>query len=64
MNWVKQADADAGKRRDVLSGAEREELARLRRENKQLRLERENLSKATARFAREAESNPKRSSHS
>jgi len=63
-NWVKQADADAGKRRDVLSSVERDELARLRRENKQLRLEREILSKATAWFAREAESNPKKSSGS
>lgn len=63
-NWVKQADADAGKRRDVLSSVERDELTRLRRENKQLRLEREILSKATAWFAREAESNPKKSSGS
>jgi len=63
-NWVKQADADAGKRRDVLSSVERDELTRLRRENKQLRLEREILSKATAWFAREAESSPKKSSGS
>ena len=40
--------ADAG-----LSAAEREELTRLRRENKQLRLERDILSRATAWFARE-----------
>jgi transposase len=40
--------ADAG-----LSAAEREELIRLRRENKQLRLERDILSRATAWFARE-----------
>jgi transposase len=40
--------ADAG-----LSAAEREELSRLRRENKQLRLERDILSRATAWFARE-----------
>jgi transposase len=34
--WVKQADIDAG-RRDGLTSAEREELAQLRRENRQLR---------------------------
>ena len=37
----------------TLSAAEREELTRLRRENKQLRLERDILSRATAWFARE-----------
>ena len=36
--WVKQADIDAG-RRDGLMTAEREELAQLRRENRQLREE-------------------------
>src|SRR3972149_8479812 len=50
-NWVKQADLDEGKRKDGLTTLEREELARLRRENKQLRLEREILSKAAAWFA-------------
>ena len=40
--------ADAG-----LSAAEREELTRLRRENKQLHMERDILSRATAWFARE-----------
>jgi len=44
-NWVKQADLDEGKRKDGLTTLEREELARLRRENKHLRLEREILSK-------------------
>ena len=38
-NWVNQADLDEGKRKDGLTTLEREELARLRRENKQLRLE-------------------------
>ena len=37
----------------ALTTAERDELARLRRENKQLRLERDILSKAAAWFARE-----------
>lgn len=55
-NWVKQAERDTGTRSDGLSSAEREELKRLRRENKQLRLEREILSKAAAWFARETPS--------
>jgi transposase len=47
-NWVKQADLDAGKRTDGLTTEEREELARLRREVKTLREEREILKKFTA----------------
>ena len=35
--WVRHADAEDGKRPDVITSAEREELARLRRENRQLR---------------------------
>ena len=42
-NWVKQAERDEGKRPDGLSTDEREELARLRRENQTLRMEREIL---------------------
>jgi len=49
--WVKQAERDAGRRTDVLSTAEKEELRRLRRENRQLRQERDILSKAAAWFA-------------
>lgn len=63
-NWVKQADRDEGHRRDGLTTAERQELARLRRENKRLRLEREILAKATAWFARETGSIPPESSSS
>jgi molybdate transport system regulatory protein len=37
-NWVAQADRDAGRRGDGLTTAEREELDRLRRENRRLRL--------------------------
>jgi len=43
-NWVAQADGDAGQRGDGLTSAEREELDRLRRENRQLKLERDILS--------------------
>ena len=50
-NWVKQAERDEGKRPDGLSSDEREELARLRRENQTLRMEREILKKAAAFFA-------------
>jgi transposase len=63
-NWVAQVDADAGKRDDVLTSAEREELRKLRRENKQLKLEREILAKATAWFARETNSIPDKDSNS
>jgi transposase len=63
-NWVAQAQADAGQRDDVLTSTEREELRRLRRENKQLKLEREILAKATAWFARETNSIPDKDSNS
>lgn len=52
-NWTAQADRDGGGRTDGLTTEDRTELSRLRRENRQLKLEREILSKAAAWFARE-----------
>src|ERR1700760_2613470 len=63
-NWVTVADRDEGRRADGLTTVEREELGRLRRENKQLRLEREILSKAAAWFARETKAVPSKDSDS
>jgi transposase len=63
-NWVAQSDRDDGRRDDGLTSVEREELRRLRRENKQLRIEREILAKAAAWFARETGSIPSKDSSS
>jgi len=63
-NWVKQADLDEGRRDDGFTTAEREEIRRLKRENRQLREEREILKKAAAWFARETDSIPPKSSNS
>jgi len=52
--WVEQARADAGKStRGTLTTEEKDELARLRKEVRELRLEREILKKAAAFFAKE-----------
>jgi transposase len=55
QTWVLRAKADAGTGPEgVLTKSEREELFRLRRENKQLKMEREILKKAAAFFAKES----------
>jgi transposase-like protein len=54
--WVKRADVDAGKGPpDALTTSEREELARLRRDNKRLPQERDILKAAATFFAKESE---------
>ena len=72
--WVARADKQEGRREekggtsvsaaDVLTTTERDELARLRRENRQLRVERDILSRAAAWFARETGAVPSGSSGS
>ena len=71
--WVAAAGRQEGSREkddapalagEALSTTERDELARLRRENKQLRVERDILSRAAAWFARETGAVPSGSSGS
>lgn len=50
--WMAQADVDEGKR-EGLSSAEKQELVRLRRENRVLATENEILKRAAAYFAKE-----------
>jgi transposase len=53
-SWVRQAEVDAGRGAPgALTSAEREELGRLRRETRTLRMERDILKKAMAFFAKE-----------
>lgn len=53
--WVERARADNGRGKGgTLATAEREELTKLRKEVRELRMEREILKKAAAFFARES----------
>jgi len=63
-NWVAQAERDAGRRHDGVTTEERDEINRLRREVRQLKLERDILSKAAAWFARETDVIPPKGSDS
>ena len=51
--WVRQAEADAGERDDLLTAAERDELKELRKENAELRRANEILKAASVFFAQE-----------
>ena len=51
--WVRQAEADTGRRRDLLTSDEREELKRLRKENAELRRANAILKDASVYFATE-----------
>ena len=62
--WVRQAQLDSGERKDGLTTPEREELRKLRRDIRRVRMEREILAKAAAWFARETVSTPSGSSNS
>jgi len=54
-NWVNEAKGSEGKSpAEALTTAEREELGRLRKENRQLQMERDFLKKAAAFFAKES----------
>ena len=63
-NWIFQAATDRGERPGALTTAEREELTRLRREVRRLKVERDILGKAAAWFARETGTIPPGSSDS
>ncbi len=63
-NWMAQAERDAGRRLDGLTSSERDELRRLKRENRRLREEREILANAAAWVARETGSVPSGTSSS
>lgn len=58
--WVRQAEADAGKRGDRLTTSERERLKQLERENRELRKANEILKAASVFFAKEIDGTPRR----
>lgn len=59
-SWVRQAEADSGRRRDLLTSDEREELKRLRRENADLRKANAILKDASVFFATELDPSRRR----
>ena len=63
-NWMKEAGIDVEQTPAGVAGDSLKELERLRRENEQLRVEREILKKAAAWFARETDAVPPKSSGS
>jgi transposase len=55
-NWVAQAEVDSGRGpQGALTTVERQELQRLRRENRTLQMERDFLKKAAAFFAKDSD---------
>jgi transposase len=58
--WVRQAEADAGVRKDRLTSDERERLKALERENRELRKANEILKAASVFFAKELDGTPRR----
>jgi len=59
-HWVRQAEADAGARKDLLTTSERERLRALERENRELRKANEILKSASVFFAKELDGTPRR----
>ena len=59
-NWVRQAEAESGRRRDLLTSEERDELRRLRKEVAELRRANAILKDASVYFAQELDSNRRR----
>src|SRR5260370_5478256 len=59
-HWVRQAEADSGRRRDLLTSEEREELKRLRKENFELRRANAILKDASVYFAQELDPSRRR----
>ena len=59
-HWVRQAEADAGARKDLLTTSERERLKGLEREVRELRKANEILKAASVFFAKELDGTPRR----
>lgn len=59
-HWVRQAEADAGERKDLLTTSERERLKDLEREVRELRKANEILKAASVFFAKELDGTPRR----